>query len=91
MTKIYILGKSSQKPLQFLPVDGLLLLLGVCLLLEVLVSPVVGLLLVDVQEVRAVKHELAVAAPGENIGFSNPRNNLKTPLMITFPPHNSKK
>ena len=86
----YIFRKYSQEPLQFVPVDVLLLPLLVCvgLLLEVLVSPVVGLLLVDVQQMRAVKHELAVATPKwENIGSSNPRIEIIWKLLswLLFP------
>ena len=86
----YISGKSSQEPLQFVPVDVLLLLLLVCVgvLLEVLVSPVVVLLLVDIKQMRAVKHELAVATPKwENIGSSNPRIEIIWKLLswLLFP------
>ena len=86
----YISGKCSQEPLQFVPVDVLLLLLLVCVgvLLEVLVSPVVVLLLVDIKQMRAVKHELAVATPKwENIGSSNPRIEIIWKLLswLLFP------
>ena len=54
----------SQKPLQFVPVDCLLILLRVSLLHEVIIRPVGGGLLVLLEEVGAVKHKLTVTAPG---------------------------
>ena len=53
----------SQKPLQFVPVDCLLILLRVSLLHEVIIRPVGGGLLVLLEEVGAVKHQVTVTAP----------------------------
>ena len=70
----------SQKPLQFVPVDWLLIILSLRLLLEVIISPVGGGLLVLMEQVGAVKHKLTVTAPGINNTFISRTPPPPTPI-----------